>query len=233
MYSKVIFVFTPHHFTTLCFVTVVVTVTRPLPPGPPQFKKTLFGTLEPVKPTVLTLKAESEAALQDWLKLLKLAAGVVPFRESSPPVKYYNTHLRLQWVQLVSSSESKSPLHILADKNHPNRRSVGRKDDAADCTSTDDGDDDALILAAWLIEAGCPIDSRDRHGYTPLQIAIDTGHAAMAEFLQQRMSARQLHPLLPPAVDMAKGFSYIQIHFQKMYFFSAANNNHRNNRRVQ
>jgi hypothetical protein len=156
-----------------------------------------------------TLKADTEQDLQDWLRPLKLAAGVAPFR-GQPPVTYINCDLRAQWVKKLSKF-GKSPLHILAQLNAVTPREFLNTDASAYGEQT-------LMMASWLIETGCDLLWRDNEGRTALQVAMDCSNVGMINFLHARQAALDLpdtYTLLPPPVR-SKGFSYLQIHFRSM-----------------
>jgi hypothetical protein len=88
--------------------------------------------------------------------------------------------------------------------------------------------DDDIILAAWLIEAGCRLDQLDDRGRSAWQLSqsIAGDSSMMTQFLKSwsssssaaaRLTQQPSLRLQPPS--QSKGFSYVQIHFQKLYFY--------------
>lgn len=208
---------------------LLISVTKPLFSGSPVAKKTMFGTEGP-KPTSLILKAPSESVLLEWLKCLKSAAGVVPFRENAP-IKYYNCNLREQWVQLCNKKQ-KTALHVLVEKqfkddmtrNSTDRNSLQKSmsllNTPAKVMSINYDDD--IILSGWLIEAGCKISHIDCDGKTALELsnAVDNGSSPLTDFLKMRSTDVMRRSILA-SPDKSKGFSYVQIEFQKLYFYNS------------
>ena len=202
----------------------IVTILKSTPPGgPPAVKKTMFRGTESVKPVLLSFHCENETTLQEWLKYLKMAAGVLPFRDNAP-IKYYNMQMLSQWVQLVNKHQM-TALHILAEKQLQDGDNEGRSSypmSPTTATATSDGTinyDDDIILASWLLEVGCKVHHKDSKQRTAWQLSSSiAGDSALTKFLKSWSTANRVHPTLPPP-KKSKGFSYVQIHFQRLYFY--------------
>jgi ankyrin repeat protein len=132
-------------------------------------KKSMFSNES--EHAAFTMKADTETIAQEWLTPLKIAAGVRPFRDT--PIRHLNLGLRSKWVKLFNKQE-RTALHFVAGIS-PEIQKIRSEE--------------AIRVAAWLLENGCDIDQKDFEGKTPLQHAIAQSNPSMIAFLTNRRAA--------------------------------------------
>ena len=169
-------------------------------PKPSGVKKSLFSNSG--EHDAYTMKGDGEEQIQEWIKAVSLAAGVRPFRDG--PINHLNLGIRSAWMKMVNKNDE-TPLHILAQIP----KSV-----------TETRGDEAIKLAAWLIENGVCIENKNRAGKTALELATANQNVPIMTFLNQRRSvletALNSKVLQENRISETKGFSYLQIHLEKL-----------------
>lgn len=156
----------------------------------------------------VSLMAESEPEMQAWMNLLKAAAGVVsqplrggaggavprPLSVSAKSAAAAATAtaaaaavtpgdvkpllvLRPTWTSLLLKAvnhQRETPLHLLA-QYEPDTS-------ASDMLDTED----VLVLATWMVSNIAPLNAFNGRGLTPLQVAVQAGHEALATLLAKQ-----------------------------------------------
>lgn len=126
-------------------------------PNMPE-KKTMFGASNK---KAMQFMADTEQELQEWILPLKVIAGVEeklrPDNSNAPPIVYVNFVIRQLWAA-QTDHKGNTPLHLLASHLASHRPLPNGRPD------------EAVQLAAWLIEHGCPVNAQNAQGQTALHI---------------------------------------------------------------
>eukprot|EP01038_Epipyxis_sp_PR26KG_P011898 gene11898-15921_t len=121
----------------------------------------------------ISLMAESEVEVQAWMNLLKASAGVESKQlrsvASAEPIKVVSPAVRKAAIS-VSNATKETPLHIIAAI--PSNSSIN----TSNPTIIDISQVDQLLTSSWLISNGCPVNTFDINGHTPLHVAIIQGN---------------------------------------------------------
>jgi myosin heavy subunit len=127
-------------------------------------KKSYFGSSTKKS---LTFLCDSEKDLQEWLLPLKAVAGVGTFR--STPVRYINTDLRKLWLTKEAAGKE-TPLHCLIKSKRVQNSGLVRGNNA----SNDLFIEEVVVIIAWFVEFGCPVNQPNIHGDAPLFVAVSS-----------------------------------------------------------
>lgn len=145
----------------------------------------------------VSLMADTEADMQAWMNLLKAAAGVEcqPLRCAASGVSGLvsaSAHtakplvvLRPAWTSLLLRSVNnarETPLHLVAQFDVVAAQKSANPD-IADPSQQLWTLNDTLEVASWMVGNLAPLHVFNSRGLTPLQLAVQLGHEALASLL--------------------------------------------------